>query len=120
MASTRKADPEKYRNQMRQWRDNNREKLRAYNRERSLRKFGITPAEYDAMLARQNGTCAICHLTNPGGRRLAVDHCHDTGQVRALLCTNCNTAIGSLLHSPTLCRQAAEYLQQHDAEVSHL
>lgn len=60
------------------------------------RKYGITLAEYDQMLEEQHGVCAICGGADPSGRRLAVDHDHETGKVRGLLCTSCNTRLGFL------------------------
>jgi hypothetical protein len=77
--------------------------------------FGITSAEYDRMLADQHGVCALCDLPNENGKRLAVDHCHDTGRVRQLLCSNCNTAIGLLKDNPALMRMAAAYVEKHAA-----
>lgn len=76
-------------------------------------QFGITPAEYDEMLVKQGGVCAICGKVNVGGKRLAVDHDHVTGNVRALLCGRCNTAIGALSDSADLIRKAAEYVEGH-------
>lgn len=68
-------------------------------RERALKaKYGITVADYDAMLAKQNGVCAICKFP-PKRRRLAVDHNHKTGKVRGLLCWRCNYALGVLERS---------------------
>src|SRR6476469_6189244 len=55
------------------------------------RTYGITFEEYDFMLDRQNGVCAICKGVH--GRRLAVDHNHETGKVRGLLCGSCNAAL---------------------------
>lgn len=62
------------------------------------------------MLTSQGGTCAICHGTATVGR-LAVDHCHLTGKVRGLLCTNCNTALGKLKDSKELLLNAINYLE---------
>jgi Recombination endonuclease VII len=70
---------------------------KATEREYWLRsQYGIGQADYDQMLAAQGGGCAICAGTNGDGRPLAVDHNHLTGQVRGLLCHNCNHAIGKL------------------------
>jgi hypothetical protein len=65
----------------------------------TLRLHGLTRDGYDAMFAAQGGRCAICHKTERESAtkgRLAVDHSHETGQIRGLLCTRCNTAIGML------------------------
>ena len=72
--------------------------------------YGITEEQYLAMLESQRHTCWICGETN-GKTNLAVDHDHLTGDVRGLLCTRCNTAIGSLRDDPELCRRAAIYLE---------
>lgn len=74
------------------------------------RKFGVTVSWLVETLARQGGTCAICKATCISGRALAVDHDHDTGQVRELLCANCNRALGLLRDSPTVAAAAAVYL----------
>jgi len=62
------------------------------------KRFGITHAEYETLLAEQGNGCALCSAQEPGGRwdRFAVDHCHDTGRVRGLLCYSCNFALGLL------------------------
>jgi cell division protein FtsI/penicillin-binding protein 2 len=78
-----------------------------------LRKFGILIADYDALLVSQNGVCAICRKTCPSGRRLAVDHCHDTGKVRGLLCTPCNTAIGLVKEDTLRLRALIDYIERH-------
>lgn len=51
--------------------------------------YGLTPAQYEALLKRQGGKCAICR-GKPKSKRLAVDHDHDSGEVRGLLCSRCN------------------------------
>jgi hypothetical protein len=76
-------------------------------------KYGITLVDYEAMLAVQKGVCAICSQPPTGYRKyLGVDHCHETGKVRGLLCVKCNVAIGQLLDQPNLLRRAAEYLER--------
>src|SRR5687768_13778244 len=59
------------------------------------RRFGITIEQYEQLLEAQGGVCGICGRP-PGKLRLAVDHNHETGEVRGLLCSDCNTAIGLL------------------------
>lgn len=75
-------------------------------------RFGIDSATYDRLLAAQGGGCALCGSTNPGGRWTSfhVDHCHDTGRVRGLLCAYCNGALGTLGDSPEALLRAYEYV----------
>ena len=108
------------RGRAREWAARNREHVRAnrkiyYQRTKhvlkhpsvtrleTLRLRGLTQTQYDAMLAAQGGACAICRKpeTEVGGKRgcvtvkrLAVDHDHETGHIRGLLCRRCNTALG--------------------------
>ncbi|WP_037821884.1 endonuclease VII domain-containing protein [Streptomyces sp. NRRL B-24720] len=65
-------------------------------RARDLRnKYGITPEQYDQLLEAQGGLCAICRGPQRGRRPvLAIDHCHESGLVRALLCDYCNFKVG--------------------------
>lgn len=60
----------------------------------TLRRHGITQAQYDEMLERQGGKCALCDFVPAGGRRLCIDHDHATGRRRGLLCGRCNTLLG--------------------------
>lgn len=76
-------------------------------------KYGITADEYTRMVAAQGGGCAICGATEcDDGRRLHVDHCHETGKVRGLLCAACNHGLGKFRDSPLLLRRAVEYLEK--------
>jgi len=59
------------------------------------RTYGITLEEYNALLVKQNGHCALCPAI-PNGRRLHVDHDHKTHAIRGLLCRKCNSGLGSL------------------------
>lgn len=72
-------------------------------------KYGITEIDYERLLVEQGGACAICR--NPStGRRLSVDHDHDTGRVRGLLCFTCNIGLGSFKDSILRLESAIEYL----------
>ena len=98
------------------WTQENRQKERFYTQRARLRdKYGITIEAYNDLLARQGGKCAICgqseatiHSGHP--RLMAVDHDHDTGAIRGLLCNNCNRALGLFGDSLTVLRRAVEYL----------
>lgn len=75
--------------------------------------YGITLDKYDEMLEAQGGVCAICGQPCRTGRALAVDHDHTTGDVRSLLCANCNNGLGRFGDDPSLLRIAADYLEAH-------
>jgi Recombination endonuclease VII len=72
-----------------------------------LYSYGLTVEAYRLLLREQAGTCGICGRTH----KLTVDHDHQTGQVRGLLCDPCNRAVGHLQDSPGVSRRAAEYLR---------
>lgn len=80
------------------------------------KRFDLTEKEYELMLEAQNGVCAICKEEekiidgqSKKKKPLSVDHCHNTGRIRGLLCTACNTGIGLLRHEPYILKAAAEY-----------
>ena len=75
------------------------------------KRYGVTKEQYEEMLSRQGGVCALCYLKCKTGKRLAIDHCHTTGRVRGLLCFNCNLAIGKAQENPTILRRMAQYLE---------
>lgn len=77
-----------------------------------LKRYGLTYADYVEMLAAQNGGCRICGQA-PGKRRLAVDHDHQTGKVRGLLCGRCNSGLGFFQDDSARMRQAIAYLDAH-------
>jgi len=83
------------------------------------RTYGITAADYDAMLADQGGVCSICKTADPKWRsgRFVVDHCHKKGHVRALLCQPCNLFIGFLEKHYDILDTALAYLAQHRESV---
>lgn len=74
-------------------------------------KYGLEPGEFDQMLADQQGRCAICRTDTPKGHGWQVDHCHDSGAVRGILCHSCNVGIGHLKDDPTLLEAAVAYLR---------
>jgi hypothetical protein len=82
------------------------------------KKYGITLEQYNELLVNQNNGCAICAKPCATGNNLAVDHDHETGKVRALLCKNCNTAIGLLGEDTDRMTKAIEYLKSHSERIS--
>lgn len=90
-----------------------------FERERNLKqKYGIVNEDYDRMLAEQGGCCAICGGTEITGRgkHFHVDHNHDTGKVRGLLCPPCNQGLGLLRDDIARLQASIEYLKKYDPE----
>jgi hypothetical protein len=115
----------------REYRANNLEKVRESQKRarqkrphvywaKNLRSaFGITLEDYERMFNEQKGMCAVCgcketeiHPRSNALRRLAVDHCHQTGRVRGLLCNRCNRAIGLFRDDPQIISNAINYLER--------
>ena len=75
--------------------------------------YGLPLGTYTTMLAAQDGRCAICGTDDTGRhKRFHVDHCHETGEVRGLLCHGCNVGLGHFKHSTILFQAASEYLKR--------
>ena len=82
---------------------------------RLLRNYGITNIIYEKMLEDQQFCCAGCGKhQNQLEKKLNVDHCHETGLVRGLLCGNCNRALGLLKDNVQTLTMLIEYLEQFD------
>jgi hypothetical protein len=82
-----------------------------YARERQLmRDYGLTLEQFAGMIVRQNGCCLICHEPM---KPAMVDHDHDTGIVRGLLCGTCNTGLGMFKDDIRLLAAAIVYLEDH-------
>lgn len=112
------------------WRDSNKEKLalwaqeyrkknavrvRETSRKSDLKKKGLTIEQYEKMYLDQDGCCKICRrLSVEFKRALHVDHCHETGKVRGLLCHNCNHLIGNAYDSIIILESAIRYLAESE------
>jgi hypothetical protein len=82
-----------------------------------MRSYGIGNDEYDAMLSKQKGVCAICHqpetkIMRGKVSKLQVDHCHATGRVRGLLCHRCNSMLSHIELDIDMFRRTVEYLRE--------
>jgi hypothetical protein len=89
------------------WRERNPDKEATAQRRSHLRRtYGLTPEQYAEMYDEQEGVCAICQLREA----TCIDHDHETGLVRALLCRRCNTGIGQFGDDPDLLVRAVGYL----------
>jgi hypothetical protein len=108
---------------VKRWQQENKEHLHAYRREYRKRRqaedrdahlrrtFGFSSAQYEDMLAAQGGGCAICGKP-PGKISLHVDHDHESGEIRGLLCVGCNNALGQFKDDCDLLSRAAGYLRR--------
>ncbi len=91
---------------------------RRANRKSLLKRRGLTPKQYEAMLEVQQGLCAICQKPETQFRHgrlqeLSVDHDHESGEVRALLCGHCNRMLGLAGENPEVLRVGADYLESY-------
>lgn len=134
-----KRDPKKRREYEAQWRAANREsqkaylakwyagnqdKVKAYRQQNKARirertrqwalktKFGLTVEDFDRMLASQSNACAVCQTVAPK-TGWHIDHCHSTGKVRGILCTNCNPMLGFAKDNTDTLKAAIRYLEKH-------
>lgn len=108
----------KRREYMRQWRAADRNRERIY---KMRSRYGIDADEYQRIHDAQGGVCAICgnaetsRHSSGAVKSLAIDHCHESGDVRGLLCHRCNRVLGLLGDDPDLIRVAAEYVEMGGA-----
>lgn len=127
MTRWRRDNPERALDYQRKYESENREdinrKRRAYRkrnpnicRAQWLRqKCGVSLEWYDAKFDEQEGKCAICGAPSSSKqKRLAVDHCHTTGNNRGLLCFRCNTVLEKVESMPDFFERAVEYLKKYE------
>ena len=103
--------PEKIKERWDNWYEDNKTRVK-FNKIK--RVYGLSKEQYLEMLKLQNDCCAIC-LCNKETlpyQTLVVDHCHNTGKVRGLLCNHCNTAVGLFKDNKDFLKKAIQYLEQ--------
>jgi hypothetical protein len=96
-----------------------RECFNLYQRRRSTLRYGLTYEEFESLLKKQSGKCAICKCEedpDPRAIRFSIDHNHITGEVRGLLCSNCNRAVGLLQDNPDIIDAAAIYIRSSESK----
>lgn len=104
--------PERAKAYGKKYRTENKEKLARKGQAWHLKStFGLSLDDYDCMVTAQDGKCAICGEQNA---RLCVDHDHETGKIRGLLCRQCNAALGIFYDDPAILQQAIEYLGKEE------
>ncbi len=107
-------NPEKQSAIRRNQRIRNPQKVVLHDRKMNLKQYGITLEEYEALLEKQGGVCAICEKVCSSGRNLAVDHAHTVGIVRGLLCMKCNRSLGGFDDDPGLLLRGVAYLENRN------
>jgi hypothetical protein len=83
--------------------------MRGHSRRYILKKYGLTQDDFNTMLKEQTNKCKICEMEFT--KTPHIDHCHETGVVRGLLCQLCNTSLGGFKDNPDILRSAINYLQ---------
>jgi len=95
-----------------------RQRQQRYNLAQRLKKIGLTEPEYRRLLDRQGGVCYVCKTSEPWNRgkscTLCIDHDHETGKVRKLLCGRCNKVLGAVRDDPQLLEKLAAYVREHN------
>jgi hypothetical protein len=123
------SDPQKYVGMVRRWQRENPERLREYRRERNARPeikrqqrdmyyrrtYGLSADDVDEMLDAQHGGCAICGTKPERVASMHIDHDHEHGHLRGLLCVTCNQGLGQFRDDPALLLRAIVYLRQRGA-----
>jgi hypothetical protein len=101
-----------------------RERTRFINwKSKIKRKYKMTPEDYYIMLDEQKGVCAICKSSNPKTKnnsdKFCIDHNHITNEIRGLLCSECNSALGQFRDDPNILMSAYEYLNDKGNYKEH-
>jgi len=100
-----------------EWAENNKDHLNEWRKKnwvesnRRLKRRGITQKIYDELYEAQRGCCAICNEPEEKFSWLCIDHDHESGRIRGLLCPNCNRGIGLLKDNADLLERAAKYIK---------
>lgn len=128
--ASRLANPEKFKeaarkwresspNYLKQWKARNKKRTKVMKRKEYLKsKYGISLEQYEDMRVAQQYRCYVCdkhedEIPNPGPTALNVDHCHDTGVIRKLLCMSCNIALGKVNDDVEILQRCIEYIKEH-------
>jgi hypothetical protein len=100
-------------------------RLREATESNLMRQFGISWTDYQFLHIIQQGRCAVCHnsevikVKSGTTKRLSVDHDHNTGQIRGLLCSHCNHGLGNFKDSIEYLKAAIQYLKVAKESFCH-
>lgn len=104
-----------------EWRRKNIEKSRLQRKKLNLKKYGLTLEQHQKIYDQQRGCCALCGIHERElDRALHIDHCHQTGKVRGLLCFDCNTGLGKFCDDPELLFAAVKYIDSNGFYVPEI
>ena len=96
------------------YKQNNPNRARNQKAEKLQLRYGLTYESWETMREEQNYACMICGITEEQlGKRLDVDHCHDSGKARGLLCNPCNNMIGHARDNPDILAAGSEYMREN-------
>lgn len=114
----RQANPERVKQNNKRWRKQNPQRAKYLNRRFVLKtQYGLSIEQFESLNASQDGCCKICGRSPYGENKfLSVDHDHESGKVRGLLCRNCNTMIGGAEDKVETLRKGIEYLNQFNQQ----
>jgi hypothetical protein len=92
---------------------------RRYRNTDLIRRFGISHDDYEVILNSQGGVCAICKKvrTDKGKQHMVIDHSHENGHIRGVLCSQCNKALGCFCDDVNILKSAIEYLTEKDPSL---
>ncbi len=108
----RRKNPDKIKALKEKYKETRKEIRKPSERRNHLRmKYGITEKEYKEIYDKQKGSCILCDKSVPY-RKLHIDHCHNTGKIRGLLCHNCNLGLGLFKDNIDVLGKAIKYLKQ--------
>lgn len=96
------------------WAALNKDKIKDINKLKRIKaEYGLSPSIVEQIWNEQNRQCAICkEYIELWSKNTHIDHNHETGRVRGLLCLSCNTGLGHFKDNPNLLREAAAYLER--------
>jgi hypothetical protein len=109
----RKKNKKRLKEDKKTWLEKNRERVKKTDRLCKMKRiYGLTEEGFNSLLEVQQGCCAICGCAEPKGKgNWHVDHNHETGEVRGLLCSQCNPGLGKFKDSPSILRAGADYIE---------